>query len=1113
MIVSDVAIRNRISVAVLAIIIIVFGTYCYKVLPRESAPDVTIPYIFVSTSYRGVSPSDIETSVTIPIEKKLKGLEGVKKIQSISSEGLSSINIEFITGVDIDQALQDVKDKVDQAKNELPTDLEDDPVVFEVNVSELPIVIFSLSGNCGLARLKDIADDLKDEIEAIPGVLEAEVTGGLEREIRLEIIPEKLAFYGIPITKLQSVVNSENLNTSGGVIRLGDGRFQLRVPGEFKTPNDIYGLVVDAREGKPIYLKDLVQVVDGFKEVTSRSRLDGKDSVSISVKKRSGENIIIITEQIDDLLARLKPTWPEEVEIMKVMDQAEDVRFMVSDLENNIMSGLVLVVVVILLAMGLRNAVLVSLAIPFSMLLSFAVLNFLGITLNMVVLFSLTLALGMLVDNAIVIVENIYRYMEQGVPRVKAAMRATSEVAYPVIGATLTTLAAFFPLLFWSGIMGEFMKYLPLTLIVTLSSSLFVAMIINPALASIFLKTKGNSGSANRKLSANEVSAAGEKPTAIRGPVLRFYSRLINGALKHRLVVVLISFTVLVLLFQVWVLTIGLEKPVEFFPDMEPGSMYVNVDMPEGADLDYIDRTIRKIEMAIAGTIGDKIKGQGTSSSALYSKAYQPKRHKKKDGEEFSGPSDLGNVEHIYAKAVAISEGALFFGQQTPSNVGVQFLDLDYRLKPTTDTIEEVRERIENISGGKITVSLQEHGPPTGAPINIEVSGNDFNILGDIAGKLREVISKMPQVKDIRDDYVEGIPSVRVKVDRQKAALFGLSTNSIGFALKAGYNGLNVSTYREGDEDYDITVQLSDPDRRVTDVLRELMIPTPTGKLVPLTTIASIDYSGSIGNISRINHQRVVTVKANVDETMTPGPVARAQAEELLKEFPLPPGYRIKFTGEFEFQKDAEEFLSKAFIIALLLIFLILVSQFNSVTQPFIIMTSVILSLGGAFLGLAVMKLPFGIIMTGVGVISLAGVVVNNAIVLIDYMNKLRKRGMNLHDALVSAGATRLRPVLLTAITTILGLLPMVTGVSFDFHKWTISLVSESSQLWRSMAVVVIFGLMVATFLTLIVVPTLYSLSVSFQERSVEFARWVRRIYWKPYGWLSGEGQEGDTGK
>jgi len=1105
MILSDTAVRQRISVMVMAVIILFIGIYSYVSLPRESEPDITIPYVFISTDYKGVASSDIETSITTKIEKKLKGLEGVKKISSISSEGLSSIVIEFVTGTDIDVAIEKVRNKVDEAKNDLPTDLENDPSVFEVNFSEMPIVVFSLSGTCGNQCLKRIADRLQDDIEAIPGILKVDMTGDLEREIRVEVIPEKLAYYGIPITALQGVVYSENQNVSGGSIRIGDGRFQLRVPGEFALPEEIYGLVVGTHNGQPVYLKDVANVVDGFKDQENRSRLNGREAINLAVKKRAGENIIALTDQIDDIIDGLRPTWPKDTQITKVMDKARDIRLMVADLENNILTGLVLVVLVIFFALGLRNAVLVSLSIPFSMLLSFTILQIMDITLNMVVLFSLTLALGMLVDNAIVIIENIYRYMEQGVSRMDAAMKATSEVAWPVIGSTLTTLAAFSPMIYWSGIMGEFMKYLPITLIVTLSSSLFVAMVINPALASFFMKIKGTV-SADTDISD---LAAGENPVEVKGPVLTFYTGLLRSALEHRVIVIITSFALLVLFVELWLLVVGIEKPVEFFPHIDPKSMYVNMDVPEGSNLDYNDRVAKQVEMRINGISDKEIEDPSIGSDELYQRSYTLKKHVTLNDEEYMGPSDLENIEYAYSKTVAFPSGGMAFEPMAPNHIGLQFIELEDRRVSTSETLEKVRKRIKEVPGAKITVMEAEQGPPTGAPINIEIAGNDFRILGSIAEKIRLELEKVPFVEDIRDDYVEGTPSIQVKVDRQKAALFGLSTDTIGIALKTGYKGLDVSTYREEDEDYDITVQLSDPRRRVIDVLRELLIPSPSGKLVPLSTIATVSYTGGLGDITRINHERVVTVKANVDETKIPGPVARAEAEKYMKDITLPPGYKIRFTGEFEFQKESEDFLSKAFVIALFLIFLIMVTMFNSVTQPFIIMTSVILSLGGAFLGLAFIRSPFGIIMTGVGVISLAGVVVNNGIVLVDYINKLRARGHSIEDAVVFGGATRLRPVLLTAVTTILGLIPMVTGVSYDFHSWKISWINESTQWWRTMAIVVIFGLMTATFLTLVVVPTLYSLFYSMRVGSKSVVERLRKLYWRPYEKLTGKQRPG----
>ncbi len=1085
MIVSDAAVKNRISVLVLVVIIASIGLYSYMVLPRESTPDITIPYVFVRTEYRGVSASDIETAVTIKIEKKLKGLDKIKNISSVSSQGLSQINIEFLPGTDIDDVLVKVKDKVDEAKNDLPTDLENDPMVYEVNFSDMPIVVYSLAGDCGPRLLKKIADDLKDDIEAVPGVLEVEITGGQDREIRVEVDTDKLAYYRIPITSLQQAVVAENQNISGGAITLGHGRYQLKVPGEFDRPEEILTLVVATHNGRPIYLKDVATVVDGIQEETSRSRLNGMDAINISVKKRVGENIIRISEQIDAVVAAAEKRFPQNTTVTKLMNNAKDIKAMVADLENNIISGLILVVAVLFVVLGIRNALLVGLAIPFSMFLSFAVLNALGITLNMVVLFSLTLALGMLVDNAIVIVENVFRYMQQGVPRVEAAMKATSEVAWPVIGSTFTTLAAFFPMIFWPGIMGEFMYYLPVTLIVTLSSSLFVALIINPAMCAYFMgesRTKGQ-----KALSLEEIASRGEQPVIISGLFLKTYARILNKALQHKLAVLAAAVVVMVFLFQIWMLKVGIEKPVEFFPAIDPRSVYVNIDVPEGADLEFIDQTVKQVEAAVAGGSADN-----------YQEAMALQVHETARGEKFMAPSDINNIEHIYTRVVQNSGGSAVFDSNLPNHIGVQFLDFEDRKTSTKADLEEIRRRVAHIPGVRITVDEQEEGPPTGAPINIEISGENFTILSRIAKNIKKVVESVPHVTDVRDDYQGGLPSVQVMIDRQKTALFGLTTSAIGNALKIAYNGLDVSTYYEGDEEYDIVVRLAKSDRQGADILHKLMIPGPSGEIVPLTTLASIQYKGALGDIVRKNHQRVVTVKASVDETKITGAVARMQVMELLETMDLPLGYTYKFTGEDQEQQEAQDFLSKAFVVALFLIFLILVTLFNSVVQPVIILTSVVLSLGGAFWGLAVISSPFGVIMTGVGIISLAGVVVNNAIVLIDYTNRLRANGMALKEAVISAGATRLRPVLLTAVTTILGLLPMVTGISYDFHVMAVSMTSESSQWWRSMAIVVIFGLMIATILTLVVVPTLYALIETAKKSTARIYARTRHFFLGP---------------
>jgi multidrug efflux pump subunit AcrB len=525
--------------------------------------------------------------------------------------------------------------------------------------------------------------------------------------------------------------------------------------------------------------------------------------------------------------------------------------------------------------------------------------------------------------------------------------------------------------------------------------------------------------------------------------------------------------------------------------------------MPEGADLEYSDRLARQVEIALCNGPGQSLAPPDADPAECYYAQSQKKNHTLGQGQEIVGLTDMANVKQIYSRTVAITGGSSAFESNSPNHIGVQFYDIEDRVEPSTHTAEEIRKRVRDIPGSQITVAEQEEGPPTGAPINIEIVGENFDLLGRIAQQIRGVLEKIPFVQDIRDDYVAGSPTVRVRVDRQKAAMLGLSTDIIGFALKVAFNGIKVSTFREGDKDFDITVQLPESDRRVTDILRELLIPTAEG-LVPLSTVTRFEVTGGLGQVNRINHERVVTVKTNVDEKHVPGPVVRAQAEKILAALSLPPGYKIRFTGELEEQQKAQAFLSKAFAAAILLILLILVTQFNSVSQPVIIMTSVILSLGGVFLGLTVMELPFGIIMTGVGVISLAGVVVNNAIVLIDYTNRLHQRGMHFREAIIAAGCTRLRPVLLTAVTTILGLLPMVTGIAYDFHEMRMSFVSESSQWWRSMASAVIFGLALATVLTLVVVPTLYALVHTTSQAAERGVKRIRRAYWAPFYRLTG---------
>jgi len=1080
---TDKAVDNRVAVLAFAALTCIAGIFAYRSLPLEAAPEVKLPHVFVTTRYRGVSPEDIEKSITVKIEDKLKGISGVKKIRSVSSEGLSQIDIEFVTGVDIDQAKIKVKDKVDLARPELPTDLDDDPEVTEINVAEWPILTIALSGAVGMRALTHLAEELKRELEGIQGVLEVEMSGDVEREIQIQVSPLRLALYAIPFSILENAVRSENANVSGGSIRLEDGRFQLRVPAEFTDVAAIGNIVVGTRGGEPVYLRDVAEIVDGIKDRVSYARVNGRDAVSLSVKKRTGANIVEIADEVQKALARARQRFPPSVTATLLMDRAKDIREQVWDLENNMATGFALVVAVVLLFLGLRNALAVAAIIPLSMLMAFIVLAMRGITLNFVVLFSLTLATGMLVDTAIVVIENIYRFMSQGVPPLDAARAAAGEVIWPVIGSGLTTLAAFVPFLWWPGIVGEFMSYLPKTLIIVLTCNLLAAIFISPALAAVFVRAKTSSP----VRSAAEVISAGEHPMLSGGGrIIAVYRRLLQLALRHRLATVTLAGALCVLFFLLWMQRVGVAMPVEFLPHSSPRQAYANLRVPEGLDVDACDALVKEAAVRImAGEAGSTAEILGDIPRLRYEDAIANPRRRQyaTSGEPYLSWSDLPDIVYIHEQASAIG-GMALFGGLSPNRIGVEFAPLTERMADSRATAKTLAERVREIAGAEVRVDEQQRGPPTGAAINIEISGEDFALLGQAAAEVRRLLGQAPFVKNIRDDYERGAPTLHIEVDRARAALLGLSSQAIGFALRAAINGIEVSTFRESEKDHDIVVRFLDRDRRSIETLRQIFLPTPVAGLVPLTTVARISYTGGFGKITRINQRRVVTVQADADQTRTTNDTARAEAERLLALHAdaLPAGCAYAFTGEYEFQQEATSFLPRAFAAAVLLVAILLIAQFNSILLPLIIISEVALSLGGAFLGLWLFARPFGIVMAGIGVISLAGVVVNNGIVLLDYTRQLIDRGMPRHDAIVAAGATRLRPVFLTATTTMLAVVPILTGVSFDFHHWQVIWQSESAEWWLSMAVVIFFGLGLATLLTLVVVPALFSLTEDARE-------------------------------
>ncbi len=1032
MIINKAALYRQSTVLVLLLLIVLAGAYSYAVLPRESSPDITIPYIFVTTDYEGVAPEDMETLVTIPLERKLKGISDTEEIRSVSDDGVSFIAIKFLPSVDIDDALQKVRDKVDQAKSDLPQDIPDDPVVSEANFSDIPIINVVLSGDFSLKRLKIFAEEFEDRFESIPGVLDAVIIGGLEREIHVEFDIDRVAFYNMPVSSLISALSSGNVNMPGGSMDIGNAKYLVRTPEDFQHPEEINSIVAFVRDGKPVYLRDVASIRDHHKDPQTRSRIDGRSSVTIAVKKRSGENIIRITDEIKRMVEEMRHQFPPSLQIVLTADQSKDIRLMVADLENNILSGLLLVLAVVLVFIGGRSALFVAAAIPISMLITFSLLYALGITLNMVVLFSLTLALGMLVDNGIVIVENIYRHMQEGKGRWQAALEGTNEVAWPVITSTLTTAGAFFPMIFWPGIMGEFMSFLPRTVIIALFGSLFVALVVNPVLSSRWQTTKPakapKAGNATESLSLSK----------------RVYRALLRWSLRNRGLVVITSFVMLVGM----VMAFGMfGKGVEFFPDVEPDRAYVTVKAPVGTNLDASDTLVQQVEAVAA---------------------------------------EYPDIEHYIANLGEAAGDAFSHGASGThiSSVTLVFKELKERSRPSSEILDEMRERLlASIRGAEIQVEKEEGGPPTGKPVNLEIYGKDLRSLGELAKKIRTYMEQVPGLVDVKDNFVEGKPEIKVRVDKEKAALLGLDTYQVAYTVKTAINGAKVGVYREGKDEYDIIARLPEKNRSSVEDLKRITVSGPNGEPIPLTSLAAIEVSSGLGGINRIDQKRVVTVSADVSGVLANDVIP--VIDKYLKELDWPRGYSYAFTGEQQEQAKAQAFLSKAFIVAIFLIFLVLVTQFDSFSAPLIIITSVALSLIGVFLGLLVTGTAFGVIMTGVGVISLAGVVVNNAIVLIDYFNQLKASGLPPTEALVQTGLIRFRPVLLTAITTILGLLPMATGVSYDFINLRWDIGGESSQWWGSMAVAVIFGLGVATLLTLVVVPVLCSITESVNARRV----------------------------
>ncbi|MFA6471648.1 MAG: efflux RND transporter permease subunit, partial [Candidatus Latescibacterota bacterium] len=915
----------------------------------------------------------------------------------------------------------------------------DDPEVTEINFENMPIINVILTADYDLVKLRDVAKNLSDRFETISGVLEAKVTGALEREVKIKVDPARLKQYGLGLDDVTKTIQSEHVTIPGGTMDIGDYSYTVRVPGELKDPYKFSGLVITATDKGLVYLRDVADVEYGFKDTETISRLNGQPSITIGVTKRTGENIIRITDEVKKIIKENEAGFPRGTHVTIQGDFSKFIKSMLWDLENNIINGFVLVVLCIFLFLGVTNSLFIAVAIPLSMLISFIVLQMMGITMNFIVLFSLIMALGMLVDNAIVIVENIYRHRNMGKNAFRAAIDATDEVAGAVTSSTLTTLAAFAPMLFWPGIMGDFMKYLPITVIVTLSASLFVGLVINPVLCALYMKVK-------KEDMERFTSGSG----FFYGVVIHHYERLLRFATgKPRATLALSFFT----LFLTIALYAAVGKGLEFFPQTDPDAMWIEIKAPAGQRVEATDALARQLEKT-AKTFPDlasTLTNVGVSAAS-------------------NGLSAGGNTEN---------EGRIY----------MDFADFDKRSQPSLKTFNESVDKIKYITGADVKLAKDEGGPPVGEPVEIQISGDDYIKLGEFAKNIRIKIRDVPGLVNLKDDFVSSKPEIMVKVDREKAAVLGLSTKDIALAVRNAINGFDAGDFRVDEDEYDITVRFAEEYRLALNDLNRIFV-FKDGHQIPLSSVASFGTSAGFGTIRRADLKRVVAITGTNQGRLANDVLT--DVKKLLKNHQLPSGYNLSYRGQDEEQQKAAIFLMKALMVAIFLIAMVIVTQFDSMIITIIIMSSVFLSTIGALWGLIIAGLPFGIIMTGIGVISLAGVVVNNAIVLLDYTEKLRLWGRTKYEAVIEAGKTRFRPVILTALVTVVGLIPLAAGWALDVHTFKFVAGGSSSQWWAPMAIVIIYGLTFATILTLVVVPSMYMIfgasDEKFQERKMRLA-------------------------
>ncbi len=1106
------AIDNKTSVYVMMVMIVIIGVMSYTRIPKEQFPDIVIPTILVSTPYPGTSPTDMENLVTRPIEKEAKGLSGVKKITSNSLQDFSTVVIEFNTDVSVEEAKQRVKDAVDKAKMKLPNNLPMAPNVMQIDFSEIPIMYIQISGNYDLNRLKGFAEEIQDRIEQLKEITRADIIGALEREIQIDVDMYKMQAAGISLGDIERAVAYENMTISAGNISVQGMKRTVRIVGQFPSANELNIITLKSATGGVVYLRDIATIKDGFKEQESFSRLNGSDVITLSIIKRTGENLLDASDKIKEIINKdLVKVLPKDLKLTITGDMSRFTRNTLDELINTIILGFLLVTLVLMFFMGLKNAFFVGLSVPLSMCVAFMVMPVMGFSLNMIVMFGFIFALGIVVDDAIVVIENTHR-IHKRVPDIKlAAKMAAGEVFKPILSGTLTTLAPFFPLAFWPGMIGKFMYYMPVTLIITLFASLFVAYIMNPVFAVDFMATDDhvvhdkkrkkmlfrNSGIMVMMAAISYLASfIGHFATVfitLGNVVLIFaalyafhnfigtrmihrfqdvlwpkvtsaYERLLRRVLRRNNPTKLLLGTIG--LFILTFILFGIKSPkVLFFPDNEPNSINVMVRMPVGTDQLVTDSITKVIEHRVVEAIG----------------------------------KDSVIVESIISNVASGADDGMSFERTTQSHKGkvtVNFVEHHLRQGVNTnDFMMEIRKRLVGIPGAEISVMKNKNGPPTGKPINIEISGENMDELIEDANRFKKHLDSLhiPGVEELRSDFESNKPEIIVELDRERATREGLSTGQIGLELRTAIFGKDISKFKQNEDEFPIQLRYSIDQRESIDNVMNLKISyrdMATGQFrqIPLSAVAKVNYTNAYGGIKRKNLKRVITLGSEVLNGYTADEVTK-NITQIAASFPVHDGVKINLTGEKEDQKETMGFLGFAMVIAIGLIFFILIAQFNSMSKTLIILSEVFFSVIGVLLGIIIFDMSISVIMTGLGIVALGGIVVRNGILIVEFIDELKDRGLKTTDAILEAGKTRITPVLLTATATILGLIPLAVGLNINFvtlftsFNPQIRFGGDNVAFWSNLSWTIVFGLSFASFLTLILVPAMYLIAYKMKVR------------------------------